>query len=77
MRDYKVQFTEEKHLSIDWARAKEWGSISLERREAIQQAGDISSSLTAAVFRPVVVYESLGSSLSKQTSFLALISQVN
>ena len=78
MRDYKVQFTEEKHLSTDWSRSEEWKSISLETRGASHQARDVpweTSFLTAPVSRPVIVYESLAS-LSKETSFLALISQV-
>ena len=77
-RDYKIQFTEEKHLSIDWSQAEEWKSISLESRGVSDQARDVPwdpSLLTALVSRPVTVYESLAS-LSKETSFLAVITQV-
>ena len=76
--DYKVKFTEEKHLSVDWNRAEDWQNISLERTEVSHQARDVcwdSGFLTAPVSRPVTVYESLAS-LTKETSFLALISQV-
>ena len=73
-RDYKVQFTEEKHLSLDWGRAEEWKSISLETRGLTGQTG-VTTLLTAPVVRLVIVYESLAS-LSKETSFLAVISEV-
>ena len=83
-RDYKVQFTEEKQLSVDWSRAEEWKSISLVETGAASgvsdQAGDLpwdsSCLLTAPVYRPVLVYESLGSLMSTEPSFLALMSQV-
>ena len=80
-RDYKVQFTEEKQLSVDWSRAEEWKSISLvETGGGSDQAGDLpwdsSCLLTAPVYRPVLVYESLGSLMSTEPSFLALMSQV-
>ena len=73
-RDYKIQTTEQKTMSIDWGLAEQFQSISLERAST-DHDGDSWDIFTAPLQRVQIVYEDLAP-LKKETSSVAQLTRV-